>query len=85
MLRLGKIIRISQAIGWGLINDINDQNIGFELSLINMELVVGENIWFDIQIAEGGLSVYSLKKLQLLPVKTKRSILLLKYGRFLYL
>ncbi|AZI26278.1 MULTISPECIES: hypothetical protein [Pedobacter] len=78
MLRLGKIIRISQAIGWGLINDINDQNIGFELSLINMELVVGENIWFDIQIAEGGLSVYSLKKLQLLPVKTKRSILLLK-------
>jgi len=78
MLRLGKIIRISQAIGWGLINDINDQNIGFELSLINLELVVGENIWFDIQIAEGGLSVYSLKKLQLLPVKTKRSILLLK-------
>ena len=78
MLRLGKIIRISQAIGWGLINDINDQNIVFELSLINMELVVGENIWFDIQIAEGGLSVYSLKKLQLLPVKTKRSILLLK-------
>ncbi|WP_316850726.1 hypothetical protein [Pedobacter agri] len=78
MLRLGKIIRISQAIGWGLINDINDQNIGFELSLINMELFVGENIWFDIQIAEGGLSVYSLKKLQLLPVKTKRSILLLK-------
>ncbi|RYF24970.1 MAG: hypothetical protein EOO42_04715 [Flavobacteriales bacterium] len=78
MLRLGKIIRISKAIGWGLINDINDQNIGFELSLINMELVVGENIWFDIQIAEGGLSVYSLKKLQLLPVKTKRSILLLK-------
>lgn len=78
MLRLGKIIRISQSIGWGLINDINDQNIGFELSLINMELVVGENIWFDIQIAEGGLSVYSLKKLQLLPVKTKRSILLLK-------
>ncbi|MET0573292.1 MAG: hypothetical protein ABWZ79_17850 [Pedobacter agri] len=78
MLRLGKIIRISQAIGWGLINDINDQNIGFELSLFNMELVVGENIWFDIQIAEGGLSVYSLKKLQLLPVKTKRSILLLK-------
>lgn len=78
MLRLGKIIRISQSIGWGLINDINDQNIGFELSLFNMELVVGENIWFDIQIAEGGLSVYSLKKLQLLPVKTKRSILLLK-------
>ena len=78
MLRLGKIIRISQAIGWGLINGISDQHIGFELSLINMELVVGENIWFDIQIAEGGLSVYSLKKLQLLPVKTKRSILLLK-------
>lgn len=78
MLRLGKIIRVSPLIGWGLINDVNDQNIGFELSLSNMKLAVGDHIWFDIRIAESGLSVYLLKKLVLLPVGAKRSMLLLK-------
>ena len=65
-MRKGTIICIDQSIGFGFIQDENDQEIAFCLTTFNENINIGDLVEFKIELTAHGLTATNLRLLLLI-------------------
>lgn len=62
-MRKGTVIQIDQSVGFGLIQDENEQEIAFCLANLNEDITAGDLVEFKIELTAHGLRATNLRLL----------------------
>ncbi|WP_230146407.1 MULTISPECIES: cold-shock protein [unclassified Pedobacter] len=65
-MRKGTVIHIDQSVGFGLIQDENEQEIAFCLTSLNEDITAGDLVEFKIELMAHGLTATNLRQLLLI-------------------
>jgi len=65
-MRKGKIIHIDKSVGFGFIQDENEQEIAFCLANLNENIDTGDLVEFKIELTAHGLTATNLRLLLLI-------------------
>jgi cold shock CspA family protein len=62
-MRKGMVLGIDQSIGYGFIQDENEQQIAFPLENLDKNFKIGDTIEFEIEHTKRGLTAINIKLL----------------------
>lgn len=62
-MRKGTVIHIDRSVGFGFIQDENEQEIAFCLAFLNGNINIGDQVEFKIELMANGLTATNLRLL----------------------